>query len=93
MELSPADSDFTVLDGVMFVATITVPRHLRGCGFGSAELDRLCVLADVNGWVMELTPSDVFGTPLSVLVPWYSRRGFWPVPGSDRMRRPAVEAG
>lgn len=41
-----ASSEFTVVRGTMFVATITVPRHLRGRGLGSAELDRLCALAE-----------------------------------------------
>lgn len=87
LDVPAASSDFMVVGDTMHVATITVPAHLRGCGLGSVELDRLCALADVRGWAMELMPSDVLGTPLAILVPWYNRRGFWPVSGTKAMRR------
>jgi GNAT superfamily N-acetyltransferase len=58
------------------ILRIFVPEHMRRRGIATIIMQEIQRAADQQGWTLQLVPSTRFGTPLSVLVPFYQKFGF-----------------
>lgn len=62
--------------GIVEFDYLFLPKSSRQQGIGSEVMEKLLAVADLHGLTVRGIPSDVFGTPKSVLITWYAKFGF-----------------
>jgi GNAT superfamily N-acetyltransferase len=68
---------------------VYLPVRARQHGTGTVVMQQLCAWADGANVNLIVEPMDGWGTPVSVLVPFYGRFGFVPL-GRKKMSRVAA---
>jgi len=78
------DLDVSARANDVHVAKIVVPVEARGSGVGTKVMTDLAAVADLYGWTLSVTPSNVFGTAKKELDHFYRGLGYVPNSGKNK---------
>jgi GNAT superfamily N-acetyltransferase len=68
--------DLMAKDGNATLSRVVVPKEMRNTGIGTNFMNDLSRAADIDGSIVQLTPSSDFGGSKSRLIDFYKRFGF-----------------